>query len=32
MKEFMFQTDQYPEAKVTADLNLTQFQSLAIGN
>jgi len=32
MKEFMFQTDQYPEAKVTADLRLTQFQSLAIGN
>ncbi len=32
MKEFMFQTDKYPEAKVTADLKLTQFQSLAIGN
>lgn len=32
MKEHVFQTDQYPEAKVTADLNMTQFDVLAIGN
>jgi len=32
MKEFLFQTDKYPEAKVTADLNLSQFETLAIGN
>ena len=32
MKEHMFQTDQYPQAKATAKLNMTQFDVLAIGN
>ena len=32
MKEHVFETAKYPEAKVTANLNMTQFEVLAIGN
>jgi len=32
MKEYVFETAKYPEAKVTANLNMTQFEVLAIGN
>ena len=32
MKEYVFETAKYPEAKVTANLNMTQFEALAIGN
>ena len=32
MKEFVFETATYPEAKVTANLNMSQFNVLAIGN
>ncbi len=32
MKEYVFQTDQYPTAKVMADLDMSQFDVLAIGN
>jgi len=32
MKEYIFKTDQFSHAKVTADLNMTQFDVLAIGN
>ena len=32
MKEYVFETAKYPEAKVTANLNMTQLEVLAIGN
>lgn len=32
MKEHVFETAKDPEAKVTANLNMTQFEVLAIGN
>ena len=32
MKEHVFETAKYPEAKVTANLNMTQLEVLAIGN
>ena len=32
MKEFVFETAKYPEAKVTANLNMAQLNVLAVGN
>jgi len=32
MKEFMFETGTYPTAKATANLDMAQFDALAIGN